>query len=118
MELFSHPDAISAYLERLDATTLPFAVDAAHITKLIPPHQGEDYVVLDDACGTGAAVEWIIRQFEDIGVPLEIYATDNSAIMMNEVEKRKERLGWGRNVKTFLMDAQVYWRLPKLSGRP
>ena len=65
--------------------------------------------MLDDACGTGAAVEWIIREFNEKGVRLEIYATDHSAVMMNEVENRRERLGWGINVECFLMDAQVIY---------
>jgi ubiquinone/menaquinone biosynthesis C-methylase UbiE len=113
MDLFSHPDIVSGYLERLDATTLPFTVDAACLIKLVPPRYGEKYVVLDDACGTGAAVEWIVQQFLVSGVDLEIDVMDNSAVMMNEVSKRRERLGWGDNVKTFLMDAQVLLAIVK-----
>ena len=109
MDIFSSPQLVSAYLERLDATTLPFAVDAAYILELVPPHQGREYVVLDDACGTGAAVEWIVREFNEKGVRFEIYATDHSAVMINEVENRRDRLGWGINVKCFLMDAKVIY---------
>ena len=115
MHIFSSPDVVSAYLERLDATTLPFAIDAAYLLDLIPPRQKKEYVILDDACGTGAAVEWIIREFEKQGVELEIYAIDRSAVMMNEIAKRKERLQWGNDVRSFLMDAQVTTLARKLT---
>jgi ubiquinone/menaquinone biosynthesis C-methylase UbiE len=64
-------------------------------------------MVLDDACGTGAAVEWIVKEFEEEDVDIEITATDTSAVMINEVTKRRERLNWGDNVKFVIMDAQV-----------
>jgi hypothetical protein len=38
---------------------------------------------------------------------LDITATDYSAVMMNEVTNRRERLNWGKNVKSLIMDAQV-----------
>jgi ubiquinone/menaquinone biosynthesis C-methylase UbiE len=99
---------IFAYVERLDTTTLPFAIDAMHVTGLVPPHAGSEYVVLDDACGTGAAVEYVINQFKIAEVHLDITATDYSAVMMDQVAIRRERLNWGENVKTAIMDAQVY----------
>jgi hypothetical protein len=105
--IFSNPETVAAYVERLDTTTLTFAIDAAHIIDVVPPRQGSEYIILDDACGTGAAVEWIINEFDKQGVRLDITATDHSAVMMNEVAKRRERLDWGHNVKSILMDAQV-----------
>jgi ubiquinone/menaquinone biosynthesis C-methylase UbiE len=107
MAIFSKPDVVSAYVERLDATTLPFAIDAAHILELVPPNQGTEYVILDDACGTGAAVEWIVRAFAKADVPLQITATDQSAVMMNEVDKRRQRNSWSDDVRFVMMDAQV-----------
>jgi hypothetical protein len=107
MAVFSKPDVVSAYVERLDATTLPFAIDAAHILELVPPNPGTEYVVLDDACGTGAAVEWIVRAFAKADVPLKITATDQSAVMMNEVDKRRQRNSWGDDIRFVMMDAQV-----------
>jgi len=95
----------SAYFARLEVTTLPFAIDAAHILELVPPKPGS--IVLDNACGTGAAVGWIIHEYEKAGVDLRIAATDFSAVMMNEVNTRRERLHWGDNVQTIIMDAQV-----------
>jgi hypothetical protein len=106
--IFSSPETVAAYVERLDTTTLAFAIDAAHIIGIVPPHQGSEYIILDNACGTGAAVEWIINEFGKQGVHLDITATDHSAVMMNEVAKRRERLNWGDNVKSILMDAQVH----------
>ena len=94
-------------MERLDTTTLPFAKDAAQIIGLVPPQPGCEYLVLDDACGTGAAVEWIITEFNEVAIPLNIVATDYSAIMINEVERRARRQEWGANVKWVVMDAQV-----------
>ena len=82
-------------------------MDAAHIIDLVPPHQGTQYVVLDNACGTGAAVEWLVNDFAAEGMELDITATDYSAVMMNEVTNRRERLNWGKNVKSLIMDAQV-----------
>jgi ubiquinone/menaquinone biosynthesis C-methylase UbiE len=73
----------------------------------VPPQKDIEYVILDNACGTGAAVEWIIDAFDKAGVPLDITATDHSAVMINEVTQRRERLNWGENVKSFIMDAQV-----------
>jgi len=105
--VFSSPETVSAYVGRLDTTTLPFAIDAAYILDIVPPQQGTEYVVLDNACGTGAAVEWIIKEFDKAGVQLDITATDYSAVMMNEVTKRRHRLDWGDNVKSIIMDAQV-----------
>lgn len=105
--IFSSPETIGAYVERLDTTTLAFAIDAACIVDVVPPRHGYEYVILDDACGTGAAVEWIINEFDKRGVHLDITATDHSAVMMNEVAKRRERLNWGDNVKSLIMDAQV-----------
>lgn len=105
--VFSNAETVSAYIERLDTTTLPFAIDATQIASLVPSHQGTEYVVLDNACGTGAAMEWIINEFNRQRVTLDITATDHSAVMMNEVTKRRERLNWGDNVKSILMDAQV-----------
>jgi ubiquinone/menaquinone biosynthesis C-methylase UbiE len=75
---------------------------------LVPPRKGSEYIVLDNACGTGAAVEWMIQEFDKLGMQLDITATDYSAVMMNEVQKRRERLKWGGNVKTYIMDAQVF----------
>ena len=82
-------------------------MDAAHIIGLVPPRQGTQYVVVDNACGTGAAVEWLLNEFAAEGMELDITATDYSAVMMNEVTNRRERLKWGRNVKSLIMDAQV-----------
>lgn len=82
-------------------------MDAAHIIDLIPPRQDTQYVVLDDACGTGAAVEWLVHEFAAEGMDLDITATDYSAVMMNEVANRRERLKWDKNVKSRMMDAQV-----------
>lgn len=111
MAIFCNPDVVSAYVERLETTTLPFAIDAAHIINVVPPRKGEEYIVLDDACGTGAAVEWIVKEFEEEDVDIDITATDTSAVMINEVTKRRERLNWGDNVKFVIMDAQV-WKRP------
>jgi SAM-dependent methyltransferase len=105
--VFSSPETVLAYVGRLDTTTLPFAIDAAHVLDIIPPQQETEYVVLDNACGTGAAVEWMIKEFIKAGVQLDITATDHSAVMMNEVTKRRHRLDWGNNVKSIIMDAQV-----------
>jgi ubiquinone/menaquinone biosynthesis C-methylase UbiE len=82
-------------------------MDAAHIVDLVPSNQGIQYVVLDNACGTGAAVEWLVNEFAAQGLELDITATDYSAVMMNEVTSRRERLNWGKNIKSFIMDAQV-----------
>ena len=67
-------------------------------------------MVLDNACGTGAAVEWMVNEFAAEGFELDITATDYSALMMNEVTKHRERLNWGRNVKSLIMDAQVQFQ--------
>lgn len=107
MAIFCNPEVVSAYVERLETTTLPFAIDAAHIINVVPPRKEEEYMVLDDACGTGAAVEWIIKEFEEEDLDIDITATDTSAVMINEVTKRRERLNWGDNVKFVIMDAQV-----------
>jgi hypothetical protein len=106
-ESLTTPDQIAAYVRRLDSTSLPFAIDAAHLLNLVPPPPDHDYSILDNACGSGAFVEWLIGQFEAVGVPLDITATDYSALMMNEVHGRRDRLNWGSNVKTAIMDAQV-----------
>jgi len=105
--IFSSPETLSAYFARLDVATLPFAIDAARLIAVVPPLRDGEYVVLDNACGTGAAVEWTVKQFQDADVPLDITATDYSAVMMNEVELRRERLHWESDVKSFIMDAQV-----------
>lgn len=105
--IFSSPEVLSKYLERLEATTLPFAIAAAQIIDLVPPQQGNEYVVLDDACGTGAAVEWIVDKFSEANVPIAVTATDCSAVMINEVENRAKRLDWGDCIKWAVMDAQV-----------
>ena len=104
---FCSPESISAYVGRLEATTLPFAIDAAQLVELVPPRKETEYLVLDDACGAGAAIEWIINEFNKAEVALDITATDCSAVMINEVAKRRELHKWGENVKTFVMDAQV-----------
>ena len=49
----------------------------------------------------------MIKEFNKAGVQLDITATDHSAVMMNEVTKRRHRLDWGHNVKSIIMDAQV-----------
>jgi Methyltransferase domain len=106
-ESLTTPEQVAAYVRRLDATSLPFAIDAAHLVNLVPPTPGHEYCILDNACGSGAFVEWLLGEFEAVGVPLDITATDYSAVMMNEVQSRRERLNWGPNVKTVVMDAQV-----------
>jgi ubiquinone/menaquinone biosynthesis C-methylase UbiE len=109
------PDEISAYVERLDTTTLPFAIDAMHVISLLPPHTGDEYLVLDNACGTGAAGEYAIEQFEKKGMELDIALTDHSAVMMAQVATRREQLNWGQNVKSVIMDAQVAHPFPTLT---
>jgi hypothetical protein len=52
-------------------------------------------------------VEWLVNEFAAEGMELDITATDYSAVMMNEVTNRRERLNWGKNVKSWIMDAQV-----------
>jgi len=108
--IFSSPDALSTYFARLDVATLPFAIDAAQIIGLDPSRKDSEYVVLDNACGTGAAVEWIVNQFQEADILLDITATDYSAVMMNEVGLRRGRLHWDSHIKSYIMDAQV--RLP------
>src|SRR6266496_5299603 len=82
-DIFSSPETVAAYVERLDRATLAFAIDAAHVIDVVPPRKGSEYVILDNACGTGAAVEWIVNEFDKPGVSLVITATDHSAVMMN-----------------------------------
>lgn len=106
-ETFTKPEDVAAYARRLEATCLPFAVEAAHAINLVPPTAISKYVVLDNACGSGAFVEWLVQEFERIDVPYSITATDYSALMMNEVQNRRERLGWSGSVRTVIMDAQV-----------
>jgi ubiquinone/menaquinone biosynthesis C-methylase UbiE len=63
-------------------------------------------VVLDNACGTGAAAEWLVGEFVQVGNRhFRVYATDRSAVMVNEVMKRVERCGG--LLSGTVMDAQV-----------
>jgi len=106
-EVFTRPEDVAAFAHRLEMTSLPFAIETAYIINLVPPTNHSNYVVLDNACGPGALVEWLVKEITQNKVPFSIDATDYSALMMNEVQKRKERLVWGENVKTTVMDAQV-----------
>jgi len=106
-ETFTRQEDVAAYAHRLERTSLPFAIEAAYIINLVPPTDHSNYVVLDNACGSGALVEWLVNEITQNEVPFSIDATDYSALMMNEVQERRERLGWGENVKTAIMDAQV-----------
>jgi 2-polyprenyl-3-methyl-5-hydroxy-6-metoxy-1,4-benzoquinol methylase len=106
-ESLTTPEQVAAYIRRLDTTSLPFAIDAAHLLNLAPPTPDRAYSILDNACGSGAFVEWLVREFEAVGAPVDITATDYSAVMMNEVQNRRDRANWGSNVKTAIMDAQV-----------
>ena len=107
VEAFRRPEDVAAYARRLETTSLPFAIDAAHIINLVPPTNDSSYGVLDNACGSGALIEWLVKELTRNEVPFSITGTDYSALMMNEVQNRRERLGWGGNVKTTIMDAQV-----------
>lgn len=76
--------------------------------QFLPPITADSYVH-DNACGPGVVTKDIISQALAAGTkPPKIYATDNSAPMVNQVRKRKETLEGWTDVQADVMDGVTH----------